>query len=48
VKWKIGVTEIGLPVLHRQNIFHDWYLALIALEVQKRRSVVVAAVELNA
>jgi len=47
VKWKIGVTEIGLSVLHRQNIFRDWYLALIALEVQKRHAVA-AAVELNA
>lgn len=47
VKWKMGVTEIGLPVLHRHNVFHDWYLALIALEVQERRSVA-AVVELNA
>jgi hypothetical protein len=48
VKWKIGVTEIGLPVLHRQNVFHDWHLALIACEVQKRRAVQQATVELLA
>ena len=47
VKWKMGATEIGLRVLHRQNVFHDWHLALIACEVQKRRSVQ-AAVELIA
>ena len=47
VKWKMGVTELGLRVLHRQNIFHDWHLALVACEVQKRR-VVQAAVELIA
>jgi len=47
VKWKMGATEIGLRVLHRQNVFHDWHLALIACEVQKRRSVQ-AAVELLA
>jgi hypothetical protein len=44
VKWKMDTTEIGLRVLHRQNIFHAWHLALIACEVQKRR----AAVELIA
>jgi hypothetical protein len=38
VKWKLAGTEIGLRVPHRQNIFHDWHLALIALEVQARRS----------
>jgi hypothetical protein len=47
VKWKMDATEIGLRVPHRHNIFHDWYLALIALEVQNRRSVQ-AAVELIA
>ena len=47
VKWKTSETEIGLCVLQRQNIFHDWHLALIALEVQKRRAVA-AAVELIA
>jgi len=47
VKWKMDVTEIGLRVLHRQNVFHDWHLALIACEVQKRRAVQ-AAVELIA
>ncbi|MFT3868402.1 MAG: hypothetical protein QM715_07885 [Nibricoccus sp.] len=45
VKWKMSVTEIGLRVLQRQNIFNDWHLALIACEVQKRREVQ-AAVEL--
>jgi hypothetical protein len=47
VKWKMSGTEIGLDIPHRQNVFHDWHLALIAYEVQKRRSVQ-AAVELNA
>jgi hypothetical protein len=47
VKWKMSGTEIGLDVPHRQNVFHDWHLALIALEVQKRREVA-AAVELSA
>lgn len=46
VKWKMDVTEIGLRVLHRQNVFHDWHLALIACEVQKRRAVQ-AAIELT-
>lgn len=47
VKWKMSGTEIGLQVSHRQNVFHDWHLALIALEVQKRRSIP-AAVEVTA
>lgn len=47
VKWKTEATEIGLRVPHRHNVFRDWNMALIALEVQKRRSVP-AAVELIA
>ena len=39
VKWKMSGTEIGLRVPHRQNVFHDWRLGLIALEVQNRRAV---------
>lgn len=39
VKWKMSGTEIGLRVPQRQNVFHDWHLALIALEVTNRRSV---------
>jgi hypothetical protein len=39
VKWKMDGTEIGINIPHRQNIFHDWHFALIALEMQKRRSV---------
>ncbi|MFT3784183.1 MAG: hypothetical protein QM790_19415 [Nibricoccus sp.] len=39
VKWKMATTENGLRVAHRQNVFHDWHLALIALVVQKRREV---------
>ena len=46
VKWKMRGTEIGLRISHRQNVFHDWHLAMIALEVKKRRSVQ-AAVELG-
>lgn len=30
VKWKMMTTEIGLSVLHRVNVFHDWHLALLA------------------
>jgi hypothetical protein len=29
-KWKMMTTEIGLPILHRVNVFHDWHLALLA------------------
>lgn len=47
VKWKMETTENGLRISHRQNVFHDWHLALIALEVQKRHEVA-AAVELSA
>ena len=47
VKWKMNATELGLNIPQRQNIFHDLHLALIALEVQKRRSVQ-SAVELIA
>jgi len=39
VKWKMDTTEIGLRVPHRQNVFHDWHLGLIALEVRNRRAV---------
>jgi hypothetical protein len=46
VKWTVGETEIGLRVPHRLNVFHDWHLALIAVEVQKRR-LIQAAVELS-
>lgn len=47
VKWAMDTTENGLRVPHRQNVFHDWHLALIALELQNRREVA-AAVELSA
>jgi hypothetical protein len=39
VKWVMDTTENGLRVPHRQNVFQDWHLALIALEVQNRRAV---------
>ena len=39
VKWKMSGTEIGLHVPHRLNVFYEWYLALIAWEVQRRRTV---------
>jgi hypothetical protein len=39
VKWQMDTTEIGLRVVQHQNVFHDWYLALIAIEVHKCRSV---------
>ena len=47
VKWVMDTTENGLRVPHRQNVFHDWHLALIALEMQNRREVA-AAVEMSA
>jgi hypothetical protein len=47
VKWTLETTEIGLPVFHRENMFHDWHLALIACENQKQ-SPVRTAVELSA
>lgn len=47
VKWKLAGTEIGLRVPHRQNVFHDWHLGLIALEVRNRRAVA-TPVELSA
>jgi len=37
VKWKMSGTEIGLRVPHRQNVFYDWHLGLLALEVRNRR-----------
>ena len=47
VKWKMSTTEIGLCVFQRQNVFHDWHLALIACEIQIRR-LVQASIELTA
>lgn len=47
VKWRMETTEIGLPVFHRENVFHDWHLALIACEVQKQAKMR-TAVELSA
>jgi hypothetical protein len=47
VKWVMDTMENGLCVPHRQNVFRDWHLALIALEVQNRREVA-SAVELSA
>ena len=47
VKWKMSGTEIGLRIPHRQNVFHDWHLALIACQIQKQKQLV-AAVELIA
>ena len=36
VKWKIARTEIGFPVLHRANVFHDRYFAMIACDLLKQ------------
>lgn len=47
VKWRIDTTEIGLPVFHRENVFHDWNLALLACQLQKQAQMR-AAVELIA
>jgi len=38
VKWKMSGTEIGLRVPHRQNVFHDSHLGLIALDIKNRRT----------
>ena len=46
-KWRMEKTEIGLPVSYRENVFHDWHLALIAFEVQKQLQMR-TAVELSA
>jgi hypothetical protein len=37
VKWKMNTTEIGLRILHRQNMYYDWQLALIACAIQGRK-----------
>ena len=37
VKWKIARTEIGLPILHRANVFHDWHFAMIACDLLKQK-----------
>jgi hypothetical protein len=37
VKWRIVRTELGLPVLHRANVFLDWHLALIACDFQRQQ-----------
>ena len=37
VKWRIARTEIGLPVLYRTNVFHDWHFAMIACELLKQK-----------
>ena len=39
VKWKTDTTEIGFPVSLRQNVFHDWHLALIACAIQTQETV---------
>lgn len=37
VKWKVARTEIGLPVLQRVNVFHDWHFAMIACDLLKQK-----------
>ena len=39
VKWKVARTEIGLPVLQRANVFHDWHFAMIACDFLKQKKV---------
>ena len=39
VKWKVARTEIGLPVLQRANVFHDWQLAMIACDLLKQKKI---------
>jgi hypothetical protein len=38
VRWAMETLENGLRVSHRKNVFQDWHLALIALEIQNRRT----------
>ena len=46
VKWKVARTEIGLPILHRANVFHDWHFAMIACDLLKQKKIR-AAVEMR-
>src|SRR4051812_32495224 len=39
VKWKIARTEIGLPILQRANVFHDWHFAMIACDLLKQKKI---------
>ena len=39
VKWKIARTAIGLPVLQRANVFHDWQFAIIACDLLKQKKI---------
>lgn len=39
VKWKSTTTEIGLRVLHRVNVFHDWHLAMIACDLPEQETI---------
>jgi hypothetical protein len=47
VKWAMQTNEIGFPVSHRQNVFHDWHLALLACQIKKQAQIH-AAVEPSA
>ena len=39
VKWKVVRTEIGLPVLQRTNVFHDWHFAMIACDLLRQKKI---------
>lgn len=39
VKWKVAKTEIGLPVLQRANVFHNWQFAMIACDLVRQKKV---------
>ena len=39
VKWKIARTEIGLPVLQRAKVFHEWQFAMIACDLLKQKKI---------
>lgn len=39
VRWKVARTEIGLPVLQRANVFHDWQFAMIACDLLKQKNI---------
>ncbi len=37
VKWVMETMENGLRVPHRQNVFRDWHLALIACSLKEQQ-----------
>ena len=46
VKWRIATNKIGVPVVRRVNVFHDWHFALIACDLLMQEKIC-AAVEMR-